>query len=255
MGFLKKYGEDYHIVKEGFSKNIMGGWYTRFLMRPTSFLITPLFISAKLTPNQVTVLRFFIGVTGLVLIASGNYVLSLWGCALYYTCTLLDYVDGNVARYYNKATYLGKFLDGTFDCFLTAALPLSLACSCYFTTGNVLYIFVGTGISFMCLFSFFIQSKFSFYRNWIKLDKIEGKIKNFELENIDLSYTPGFFSSALIHNYIIFGLGLAVIFSVNEYFLLGLAIISFLWSVHFVGSHFIQAKTALNVPRKSRHAS
>ena len=47
------------------------------------------------------------------------------GFALFLTSTLLDAVDGRVARYQNNATYIGAFADGVIDRFVDALIIMS----------------------------------------------------------------------------------------------------------------------------------
>lgn len=70
-----------------------------------------LFLRLGLSANQVTVLSFLIGLGGCVMIALGDFFTTLLGIILLQIWILLDYADGNVARYNGKCTPLGAFID------------------------------------------------------------------------------------------------------------------------------------------------
>jgi hypothetical protein len=100
---------------------------SRFLYRPVSFYLTIPFVWTRWSANQVTLLRVPLAVLGTVLIVTGNWRNTLIGCSLYAFCTLLDYVDGNIARLYGNANDRGAFLDALVHVFERSLIPLSVA--------------------------------------------------------------------------------------------------------------------------------
>jgi phosphatidylglycerophosphate synthase len=87
----------------------------RALYRPLSFPLTVLFIRAGFSANQVSLLNALLLLVVLAFLASGINGLMLAGAALFFVFYVLDFVDGNIARYRNQASYFGKLLDGSID--------------------------------------------------------------------------------------------------------------------------------------------
>jgi phosphatidylglycerophosphate synthase len=83
--------------------------------RPLSFYVSVPFVRLGWTPNQVTLLGVIVAVGGAALLAQGTYVFALIGSALCALQTILDYVDGNIARLRGITSHLGKFIDGVAD--------------------------------------------------------------------------------------------------------------------------------------------
>jgi phosphatidylglycerophosphate synthase len=77
-----------------------------------------------LSPMAWTWVSFVLAVVAFALTAT-QYI--YWGFTIFLISTLLDAVDGRVARYVDNATYLGAFADGVIDRFVDA-----LVIMCYF---------------------------------------------------------------------------------------------------------------------------
>jgi CDP-diacylglycerol---glycerol-3-phosphate 3-phosphatidyltransferase len=80
----------------------------RALLRP----VVRLAVALHLTPNAITVIGFLIVVAAAVLVGSGNL---LTGAAVLVAGSLLDAVDGALARATGAGTSFGSFLDSTLD--------------------------------------------------------------------------------------------------------------------------------------------
>lgn len=87
----------------------------RVLYRPVSFPLTVLFIRAGFTANGVSYLNALLLCLVLGLLLSGNGLLLTCAALLFLLFYLLDFVDGNLARYQNQSSYFGKLIDGTID--------------------------------------------------------------------------------------------------------------------------------------------
>jgi len=82
------------------------------------------FLNLKMTPNQVTVLAFIIGITASV----GVYFdYNIVACLLLWISGFLDAVDGAMARTSNNSTPWGTLLDITFDRIVEISIIISLA--------------------------------------------------------------------------------------------------------------------------------
>ena len=85
-------------------------WWKIAVKYPALYL-TKIFLWFKINPNSVTSISILIGLTGLYLIAFGNYLYNLLGILLVYIWQLLDDVDGNIARTTDCTSKYGEFLD------------------------------------------------------------------------------------------------------------------------------------------------
>ncbi len=94
--------------KEGWAQR---NWFDKNITRKISIYITYLAIKTGIKPNQITVATLFIGIIGGILIMTGNKIYWILGFLIVYLGVILDAVDGELARFYNMPTELGKYLD------------------------------------------------------------------------------------------------------------------------------------------------
>ena len=93
-------------------------------LRPhlTKFL-EPLASRLNVNPNIVTVISPFIAILSAIFFANGNLI----GGALFILMSgFLDVVDGAVARYHDRASPFGAFLDSTMDRFADAIIFIGI---------------------------------------------------------------------------------------------------------------------------------
>jgi archaetidylinositol phosphate synthase len=93
-------------------------------LRPylTKFL-EPLASRLNINPNIVTIISPFIAIISAIFFASGNLI----GGALFILLSgFLDVVDGAVARYHDRASPFGAFLDSTMDRFADAFIFIGI---------------------------------------------------------------------------------------------------------------------------------
>ena len=154
---------------------------TQYFFRPISFNITFVLLKFNLTANQVTVMSFFLGLGGMVCFISGGRLLFSLGVILYLLSLILDFVDGNIARVTDTATYYGKFLDGAVNAVIEIMLPFSVAVGLYLTGYGDLPLFIGVGSAMVLAFAAFLLNRLSFFNRLIEMDVREGKIEPPEL--------------------------------------------------------------------------
>lgn len=109
-------------------KNELMGFY---VVRPLSFYPTAFFMNIGLTANQTTWISHIVLLAGCLLLAVGNYLTALGGAVLLNIWLVLDFVDGNIARYENACSRYGEFID---------ALGAFLAHLSFFAAGIGFYI-------------------------------------------------------------------------------------------------------------------
>ncbi len=109
-------------------------WAIRYGIRPLSVYVAWLFIRFGVSCKQTVVLGLLLGLTGCFLIAVGSPQVMVAGAVLLIVGSLLDYVDGNIARATGTTDKLGAYLDLTSDNFMAAAVPIAVGLG----TGNPL---------------------------------------------------------------------------------------------------------------------
>ena len=100
-----------------------GGLVAKYLNRPFSIRITRRIIKYKfVTPNFVTIFDFFIGLAGLSLFLIPSYWAAVVGAVIMHFNSIVDGVDGEVARLRHESSKLGANLDSFSDETLGALL-------------------------------------------------------------------------------------------------------------------------------------
>ena len=91
------------------------GWVSRNLNRPISTLFSRVLVHTSITPNQFTIVTGLIGVSTAWFLAAGGYWNYLIGGALFHFTSVLDGVDGELARLKFKSSPFGQWLDTLVD--------------------------------------------------------------------------------------------------------------------------------------------
>lgn len=92
-------------------ERMIGFWCYR-VMRPLSFYPTWFFLKLGVTANQVSALGIAFQVSGFYCLLIDKYWVMVMGAVFLNISALLDYVDGNIARYNHKAgSPMGVFLE------------------------------------------------------------------------------------------------------------------------------------------------
>lgn len=94
----------------------------------------------KLTANFVTVFNIAIGLAGAFLLAMGGYWAQLLGAVLFLASTILDGVDGEVARLKLQESTLGHYLDISGDNAVHVAVFVGIALGLYRHTNETIYL-------------------------------------------------------------------------------------------------------------------
>jgi phosphatidylglycerophosphate synthase len=113
--------------------------------------VTKAALALNLKPNHLTFLWITIKILGILLLLPGKYIYSLIGMLLVQLASPIDNADGQLARYLNIKSKLGRYAD-TFSHNITA--PLTFVClgiGAYNAFGQIGYVFIGfaTAIIFL----------------------------------------------------------------------------------------------------------
>ncbi|MBG9995975.1 CDP-alcohol phosphatidyltransferase family protein [Pseudoalteromonas sp. NZS127_1] len=145
--------------------------YITPVIKPLLTPVVALMHKRGITPDQLTVVGFLVGLLAVPLLAFEMWYGALVAIALN---RILDGLDGALARYANQSSSAGGFLDITLDFLFYAAIPLG------FILANpeqnaiagaiLLATFIGTGSSFLA---------FAIAAEKFKLEKPQFKYKSF----------------------------------------------------------------------------
>jgi len=119
-----------------------GGIVAKYLNRPFSIRITRRILKYKfVTPNFVTVIDFFIGLIGLSLFLVPNYFAAVAGAIILHFNSIVDGIDGEIARLRHESSKFGANLDSFSDETLGALLYVAIGYH-LMITGNSEWFFV-----------------------------------------------------------------------------------------------------------------
>jgi len=169
--------------------------------RVVSIYITKFLLYTPITANQTTVLYIVIGLIAAVLFASGNYWWSLAAAILAIISYILDYVDGEIARYRKHSSTGGMFLDllahSTINPSIIAGISLGIyrnyQDSRIFLFGFIASVSIGLFFNIISNKYFILTTKLREERNSAK------KVKKWNVKNkaywffnlFNFWYTPG----------------------------------------------------------------
>jgi CDP-diacylglycerol--glycerol-3-phosphate 3-phosphatidyltransferase len=100
-------------------REFLGKWVRRGFSPLLSVLLR-----LGITPNHITIVAFLINMGAAVLIVFGYYT---WAASIIIVASLLDLVDGSLARRTGKTTPFGSFLDSTLDRLSEGAIFAAIA--------------------------------------------------------------------------------------------------------------------------------
>jgi phosphatidylglycerophosphate synthase len=91
------------------------GWFSRHLNRPLSLRISRRLAPRPVSPNQMTAVTFLVGLASGLVSAMGGYGAFLAGALLFQLASVLDGVDGELARLRFQESPRGEWLDTVCD--------------------------------------------------------------------------------------------------------------------------------------------
>jgi phosphatidylglycerophosphate synthase len=134
-----------NLVKEFIIKNT-GGFIAQKINKRLSIPISLLLVKTRIHPNYLTVLNMIIGLFSSILLLFNSYWCTVLGGFLFQTASVMDGVDGEVAKFTLKVSKIGGWLDTISDN-LTFILFISVLSYLYFIkTGGLLSLIVVTAV-------------------------------------------------------------------------------------------------------------
>lgn len=131
---------------------------TRILSRPASRVLTRMFLSTPISPNQITLISFFCGLISAFLFSRGDYESGVIASMLLVLSTWIDGADGEIARLKFMESDIGKKLDIYCDNIIHFLVFTAIGWGIYFKTGETLFLYLGIIAGLGGLFAFFLLS-------------------------------------------------------------------------------------------------
>lgn len=128
-------------VRETYKKK--DAWWTVLLVDPiASRLILPTANYTNITPNQLSLFSFALGLTAAYCFFLGNYTALVIGAILYHISFIIDCMDGKIARLKGTGTTFGMLLDISLDHIRVVICIAALTYSQYKLSADVTYLYL-----------------------------------------------------------------------------------------------------------------
>ncbi|MFA5625256.1 MAG: CDP-alcohol phosphatidyltransferase family protein [Bradymonadales bacterium] len=207
------------------------GLVAYFINRPMSLQISRFLANSFVTPNMITALGLLVGLIGAACVGVGSYGFMVAGVILWQTSSMLDGVDGELARMRLSPSHSGEWFDTVVDDIINVSFLIGLGHGVSVVYGHSLYFIlalcVGAFMSFMLIFVYreFVRLGIASHNNFEwgfekdnKAQK-EGKLKPSKLKSIAEHIAGGFawiakrdFYTLLLMFFVIFGLARSAFF-------------------------------------------
>jgi phosphatidylglycerophosphate synthase len=112
-------------IKE--KRRLCSEFYSRNFSQKVSHYFSALFIRLNFSPNFITLIMLVLIIPISILILSTSYYLFIFGCFLLMLINVMDTSDGEVARFTNKTSSSGIYLDYVFQYIVDLILFIVLA--------------------------------------------------------------------------------------------------------------------------------
>ena len=119
------------------------GIVAKTLNRNVSLFVSRRIAHLPVTPNHVSLVNFALGILTALAIAKGGYGWFLLGAVIFKTNSILDGVDGELARVRYQMSVTGEWMDTLSDDLSNLLFYVSLAVGAYTMTGNPLWVTLG----------------------------------------------------------------------------------------------------------------
>ena len=153
--------EDFKILHEAQMRN--SGLHhdsaiTRILSRPASRVLTRMFLNTPISPNQITLISFFLGLASAFLFSRGYYESSVIASALLVLSTWIDGADGEIARLKFMESDIGKKLDLYCDNIIHFLVFTSIGYGVFLKTSETIFLYLGSLAGLGGLLAFLLLS-------------------------------------------------------------------------------------------------
>jgi len=116
------------------------GIISRHINRKVSIRISKILLKTGITPNHVSIITFLIALSAAFMFLRGNIIL---GGILTQLTSIIDGVDGEIARMKNMQTNFGAYFDSILDRYADALILSSITIFLYLNKNDFIIILVG----------------------------------------------------------------------------------------------------------------
>ena len=116
---------------------------TRIFSRPVSRLLTRMFLKIPISPNQITLISFSLGLLSAFFFIQGSYSTSVVAALFLVLSTWVDGADGEIARLKFMETDIGKKLDIYCDNIIHFFVFIAIGFGIYEKTSESIYLYLG----------------------------------------------------------------------------------------------------------------
>jgi phosphatidylglycerophosphate synthase len=127
------------------------------LVRHLSCRLTPFLLRWSITPNQITLVSLFLGLTGAGLFVTSDRTTDIIGALLVVVSYILDNCDGEVARIKGLSTEFGAHLDDFVDSSVDTVFFVSLGYGMHVETGEKVWLWLGLAAAGGAIIDFCIE--------------------------------------------------------------------------------------------------
>jgi len=142
-----------HLLIEQLKKNTDGP-ISKIFNRPISIRISKLLLKTGITPNQISLLTFIIGIFASLFFYVGEYLYLVVGGILVQVSSIIDGCDGEIARLKLEETKYGGWFDAVLDRYADALIIFGMVLG-HWTLHNDITIWT---VGFMALMGSFLNS-------------------------------------------------------------------------------------------------
>jgi phosphatidylglycerophosphate synthase len=143
----------------------------RYINRPLATLVVRLLLNTRITPNQVTVTGFIVGIAAAFLYLGASHGYLIAAGILLQLSSVLDGADGMLARLRQSSSEYGSYLDLFLDRINDYFLFGGVIAGNYLATGSLpLFIFF-----LLCLALYFLQINLYYLTKFYKKDYKSGQ--------------------------------------------------------------------------------
>ncbi|GGE09751.1 hypothetical protein GCM10011571_08810 [Marinithermofilum abyssi] len=154
-------------VKQTFKKK--DAWWTVLVVDPVAArLILPVANYTNITPNQLSIFSFILGMISVYCFWLGDYTSLVIGALLYHISFIIDCMDGKIARMKGTGSTFGMLLDISLDHIRVALAGVALTAGQFRLTGDVTYLY---------LLALFLLAYFARHINALQLYKLRREMK------------------------------------------------------------------------------
>lgn len=129
-------------------------WWTVLMVDPVaSRLIVPTANHTNITPNQLSITSFIIGLSACVLFYLGSYPTLVAGALLYHLSFIIDCMDGKIARLKGTGSSFGMLLDISLDHIRVILCAAAITFGQYRMSGDEMYLY----LAFLFAVAYFVR--------------------------------------------------------------------------------------------------